>query len=75
MSTILILLSIWYLVGLVAGIAATYVDWREGHSVRLYHLPLTLLGAILGPILAWLLWSDEVADISDTVLIPGRTKP
>ncbi len=79
MSTILILLSIWYLIGLASGIAATYLDWREGVDVRLYHLPLTLLSALMGPVLTAILWGDNWAeslhDLGDKVLVRGRIKP
>lgn len=75
MHLIPILLSIWYLIGLVTGIVATYMDWREGYDVRAYHIPLTLLSGLFGPCLTWILWCDKLPDIGDWVLIPGRRKP
>lgn len=79
MSTILILISIWYLIGLTTGIAATYLDWRDGTDVRLYHLPLVLISALIGPILTCILWGENWAeslhDIGDKVLARGRQKP
>ncbi len=76
---LLTLLSIWYLIGLITGLVALYIDWRGGIDIDVGLLGLVIATAVLGLALPFILFGDELGKIFggllDKTLIPGRRKP